>query len=52
MDRREEDTPGRREYPPLYEKLVPIALVVLAVIIVVLILIVFAVLAGLFPGGG
>ena len=42
----------KREYPPIYEKLVPIALGIIAVIIVVLLLVVLAVLLGLFPGGG
>jgi hypothetical protein len=41
--------PSQREYPPIYEKLVPIALGMIAAIIVVLLLIVLAVLLGLFP---
>ena len=42
----------KREYPPVYEKLVPIALGIIAAIIVVLLLIVLAVVLGLFPGSG
>jgi hypothetical protein len=46
------EPPLRREYPKLYEKLVPIALGILAFIIVVLLLLILAVLGGLFPAGG
>ena len=42
--------PSQREYPPIYEKLVPIALGIIAAIIVVLLLIVLSSLLGLFPG--
>ena len=45
-----ESGPPKREYPPIYEKMVPIALGIIAAIIVVLLLIVLAVLLGLFPG--
>lgn len=48
-DRRDQGS-HRREYPPVYEKLVPIALGIIAVIIVVLLLVVLAVMLGLFPG--
>lgn len=41
---------GKREYPPVYEKLVPVALGVIAAVIVLLLLIILAVLSGLFPG--
>ena len=40
----------RRRYPPLYERLIPIALVALAGLILVILGIVAAVLLGLFPG--
>ena len=39
-----------REYPPVAEKLVPIALGIIAVIIVLLLLVVLAVMLGLVPG--
>ena len=45
-------TPPKRQYPPLYEKVVPIALGIIAIAIVVLLLIIFGVLLGLFPGAG
>ncbi|UCC86628.1 MAG: hypothetical protein JSV81_17515 [Anaerolineales bacterium] len=45
-------TPPKRQYPPFYEKAVPIALAIIVVIIVVLLLIIFSVAVGLFPNGG
>ena len=42
----------KRQYPPFYEKVVPIALGIIAVVIVVLLIIIFAVALGLFPGSG
>lgn len=45
-----DEGPRRREYPPVYEKLVPIALGIIAAIIVVLLLVVLAVMLGLLPG--
>jgi hypothetical protein len=44
--------PTRRAYPPVYEKIVPVALVVLLVIIVLLIGIALSVVLGLFPALG
>jgi hypothetical protein len=52
MDEQDNRTPPKRQYPPLYEKVVPVALGVIAMIIVVLVLIIFAVALGLFPGSG
>jgi len=43
--------PRKRQYPPLYEKLVPIALGALVLIVILLLLVILAVLAGLFPTG-
>jgi hypothetical protein len=40
----------KRQYPPLYEKAIPIALGVIAVAIVVVLVIALSVLLGLFPG--
>jgi hypothetical protein len=51
-DEGEQQGPGKREYPPAYERLVPIALGIIAVIILVLLLVIAAVFLGLFPGGG
>ena len=45
-------TPPKRQYPPFYEKAVPIALAIIAIAIVVLLTIIFGVALGLFPGEG
>jgi hypothetical protein len=42
--------PSKRHYPPLYEKLIPIALGIIIVAVFVLLVITVAVMAGLFPG--
>ena len=52
MHDHDKHTPPKRQYPPFYEKFVPIALGIIAIIIVVLLLIIFAVVLGLFPGAG
>jgi hypothetical protein len=39
-----------RKYPPLYERVVPIALGIIVLAIVVLLVVVLAVVTGLFPG--
>jgi len=49
---RDNHTPPKRQYPPFYEKAVPIALAIIAIVIVVLLLIIIGVALGLFPGGG
>lgn len=40
----------RRQYPPLYERIVPIALAVIAIAIIIVLIIIFGVALGLFPG--
>jgi len=40
-------TSPQREYPPIYEKLVPIALVIIVIVVVVLLLIIFGVALGM-----
>jgi hypothetical protein len=45
-------TPPKREYPPFYEKAVPLALGIIAIVIVILLLIILGVALGLFPGAG
>jgi hypothetical protein len=40
----------KRQYPPFYEKVVPVALVIIIVAIVILLLIIVGVALGLFPG--
>jgi hypothetical protein len=42
----------KRQYPPFWERAVPIAVGIIVVVIVVLLLIIFAVALGLFPGSG
>jgi hypothetical protein len=42
----------KRQYPPFYEKAVPIALVVIVIAIVILLLIILGVALELFPGVG
>jgi hypothetical protein len=43
-------TPPQRQYPPFYEKAVPIALGIVAIAIIVLLFIIIGVALGLFPG--
>jgi hypothetical protein len=49
MDDRENNPPPARQYPPLYEKLIPIAVGVIVVIILILVVVILGVLTGLFP---
>ena len=39
-------SPPQRQYPPVYEKIIPIALGVIALAIIVLLVVIFVVLAG------
>jgi hypothetical protein len=41
----------KRQYPPFYERIVPIALVLIALAILIVLIIIFGVVLGLFPGG-
>ena len=50
MHDKDNHTPPKRQYPPFYEKAVPIALGIIAIAIIVLLLIIIAVALGLFPG--
>lgn len=52
MNKRENQTPLKRRYPPFWEKFIPIALGIIAVIIVILLLIIIAIALGVFPGSG
>lgn len=47
---RDEQARPKRQYPPFYEKVVPIALVVIVIAIAILLLIITGVALGLFPG--
>ena len=49
VDKDPERQPKRR-YPPLYERVVPVALILIAVAILVVLIIIFGVVLGLFPG--
>ncbi len=49
MSDRGKNKPPKRQYPPFYEKFVPIALGVMVVIIIILLIIAVAVALGLFP---
>lgn len=42
--------PIRKQYPPVYEKLIPIVLAVIALAVIVLLTVIFLVTMGLFPG--
>jgi hypothetical protein len=52
MSKHPDARPRKRRYPPVYERLVPIALGIIAVVIVILLLIILSVALGLFPGTG
>jgi hypothetical protein len=39
----------KRQYPPIYEKVVPIALILIGLTIVVILVIILAVVLGIFP---
>ena len=52
MQKKESHEPRKRQYPPLYEKVVPIALGIIVVAIVALLLIILGVALGVFPWGG
>ena len=52
MNKRENQTPLKRRYPPFWEKFIPIALGTIVVIIIILLLIAIAVATGIFPGFG
>jgi len=52
MHGQDKHKPSKRQYPPFYEKVVPIALGIIIVAIVVLLLIIVGVALDLFPGVG
>ena len=51
MSEKKSSPPGKRQYPPFFERFVPIALGLIVLIIIVIFVIIFAVALGLFPGG-
>jgi hypothetical protein len=50
MHDKDNQTPPKRQYPPFYEKVVPIVLGIIAIAIIILLLIIIGVALGLFPG--
>jgi hypothetical protein len=52
MDEKDNQVPPKRQYPPFYEKAVPIALSIIIIVILVLLIIIVGVALGLFPGAG
>jgi hypothetical protein len=49
MSDENEDTPRRHEYPPFWDKVVPIALTIIVVIMVVLLSVIVGVALGVLP---
>ncbi|NOZ28910.1 MAG: hypothetical protein GXP39_12785 [Chloroflexi bacterium] len=52
MEKKDQRNSSKRQYPPVYEKIVPIALGIIVVAIIVLLLIAISVILGIFPGSG
>jgi hypothetical protein len=52
MDEKDNQVPPKRQYPPFYEKAVPIALGIIVIVIVVLLIIIVVVALGMLPGAG
>ena len=48
MTQNKNHPPSKREYPAIYEKVVPIALLIIGITVIVLLLITFAVAFGFF----
>jgi len=45
-------TSSKKQYPRVYEKVIPIALVILALATIFVLLVIAAVVLGIFPGSG
>lgn len=50
MNEKDNRPAPKRQYPPFWEKVVPIALIIIVLAVVILLLVVVAVALGLFPG--
>jgi hypothetical protein len=50
MSNQDEKQPSKRQYPPLYEKILPVAMALIAIAIVIVLLVAISVALGLFPG--
>lgn len=52
MNEKENHTAPKGQYPPFWERVVPLALGIIVVVIIILLLIIIAVALELFPGSG
>ena len=52
MSASKKDTPSKREYPGIYEKVIPVTLGAIGIAILVLVIIAILVALGIFPGSG
>jgi len=52
MSEQQNNPSPKREYPPLYEKVIPIAVGIILFAIIVLLVIIIGVVTGLIPGAG
>jgi hypothetical protein len=50
MSNQDAERPSKRQYPPLYEKIVPVAMALIAIAIVIVLLVAISVALGLLPG--
>jgi hypothetical protein len=50
VNKKDDTPPTKRQYPPLYERIIPIALIIIAIAIAILLLITVGVVVGVFPG--
>ena len=48
MSQSNDKTPTKRQYPPLYEKIVPVALVLIGIGVVLMVIVAIGVALGLF----
>ena len=49
MSQSTDKPPTKRQYPPLYEKIVPVALVLIGIGVVLMVIVAIGVALGLFP---
>jgi hypothetical protein len=50
MDKNEKTRPAPRSYPTVYEKIIPVALIILLVAFALVLLLLIAIVLRLFPG--
>jgi hypothetical protein len=51
MSDKDEGKSRKHEYPPFWDKIVPVALTIIAIIMFLLLVVIVGVALGLFPGG-